>query len=246
MNIRFLGTGAADWHEPDDAGEYRRWTSTLFDGKLLIDGTPRILDMLGDCEPIDDVLLTHSHGDHYSVEALQAIRPKRVFAHESWADEIRLSGIEVRPVRIGERFEAAGFGILPLPANHATSRTHEQPLHYVLVKDGKSVFYATDGAWLTSAEFQLLRGHRVVLDAIIVDATIGDGHEGDDRIFEHNSLPMIRMMAETLHAAGILKPDAPICLTHLARTLHGSQAELERANPAPYVVCKDGLTLDIG
>ena len=38
MKILFLGTGAADWHEPVN-GEFRALTSTLFDETLLIDGT---------------------------------------------------------------------------------------------------------------------------------------------------------------------------------------------------------------
>ena len=79
----------------------------------------------------------------------------------------------------------------------------------------------------------------------MIDATIGDGHEGDYRVFEHNSLPMVRIMVESMQKTGMLKPGAPVFLTHMARTQHGRQAELEAANPAPYVVCRDGLRAEV-
>ena len=44
MKLTFLGTGAADWAGPDERGEYRRLTSTLLDGCLLIDVTATVLD----------------------------------------------------------------------------------------------------------------------------------------------------------------------------------------------------------
>ena len=73
------------------------------------------------------------------------------------------------------------------------------------------------------------------------DATIGDGHEGDWRIFEHNSIDMVRLMLKTLYKTGRLREGAPVYLTHLARTLHGSQAELEARTEKPFVVCHDGM-----
>ena len=48
MILKFLGTGAADWTGPDERGEYRRCTSTLLDGCLLIDITKTALDMIPD------------------------------------------------------------------------------------------------------------------------------------------------------------------------------------------------------
>mgnify|MGYP007014476730 FL=1 len=42
MRFLFLGTGAADWKRPQDTGEYRRNTSTLVDGEMLINGNETI------------------------------------------------------------------------------------------------------------------------------------------------------------------------------------------------------------
>ena len=48
MKIKFLGTGAADWpiEKPENITEYRRLSSALIDGVLLVDPGPQVLDVL--------------------------------------------------------------------------------------------------------------------------------------------------------------------------------------------------------
>ncbi len=75
MKLTFLGTGAADWNGPDARGEYRRLTSTLIDGSLLIDVTHTVDDMIENPAAITDVLFTHSHDDHFDLDALRALAP---------------------------------------------------------------------------------------------------------------------------------------------------------------------------
>jgi pyrroline-5-carboxylate reductase len=55
------------------------------------------------------------------------------------------------------------------------------------------------------------------------------------------SLPMIRIMTETMKKTGLLKPEAKVYLTHMARTLHGTQKEVEATAGEPFVVCFDGM-----
>ena len=255
MKIRFLGTGAADWWDSDlergvigsqpwhEAPGRRRLTSTLFDGSLLIDGHRSALDMLPDGARVTDVFYTHSHSDHYDPAALGRLAPVTAWAHESWAGEIDAPGAAVRPLRLFEKTEAAGVAVTPLPSNHSTERPYETTLHFLLEKEGKRLLYATDGAWLLNAEMHALRG--LELDGVVFDATIGDAHPGDYRVFEHNSLDTVRLMCATMRKTGMLKASAPVFLTHLARTLHPDQAALERENAAPFVICSDGLEAEI-
>ena len=243
MKIRFLGTGAADWNGPDARGEYRRLTSTLIDGSLLIDFTKTAADMLKDISAVRCILITHSHSDHFDPVAIAALAPAVLFAHESWAEEISIPGIEVRPVAIGQWTQADEYEIMALPSNHSTARAYEQTVNYLIKKDGKLFLYATDGAWLPNRSLHLMKG--LNLDGMAIDATIGDGHAGDYRIFEHNSIPMIRIMVETMTKTGLLKPEAPVFLTHMARTLHGTQKEVEDGVCAPFVVCFDGMEAEI-
>lgn len=79
------------------------------------------------------------------------------------------------------------------------------------------------------------------LDAIILDATIGE-IEDDRRIFDHNSLPMIRLMLNTFKRYGVLKEGAYVLLTHMARTLHPSHDEVNKALAAECITpAYDGL-----
>lgn len=243
MKIRFLGTGAADWNGPDARGEHRRLTSTLVDSSLLIDFTATAQDMLIDTAAVKNILITHSHGDHFDPSAIASLAPAALYAHESWAGEIAIDGIEVHPVRIGEWTKAGEYEIMALPSNHSTSRPYEQTVNYLLKKDDLTFLYATDGAWLPNKSLHLMKGMN--LSGMAIDATIGDGHAGDYRIFEHNSIPMIRIMTETMKKTGLLKPEAKVFLTHMARTLHGTQKEVEESLSDPFVVCFDGMETEI-
>jgi len=243
MMLSFLGTGAADWNGPDERGEYRRLTSTLLDGRLLIDVTQTVLDQISDRGAVTDVFFTHSHSDHFSIDALRALAPCRVYAHESWARDIGGEGLTVAPLKIGEAVEAAGFTVIPMPSNHSTARGDETTLHYLIEKDGKRLLYATDGAWLLNSEHRIM-GQKA-LDGAVFDATIGDDCRGDYRVFEHNSIDMIRLMVAALVKTGRLRGEAPVYLTHLARTLHPDQATLDARTEKPFVVCHDGLTAEI-
>ncbi len=242
MKIAFLGTGAADWKGVNERGEYRRNTSTRLDDALLIDVNQTVLDQIKDPEKITDVFFTHSHEDHFSLAALQSLAPCRVYAHESWAGEIAGEGLKMIPLKIGEWVQAGEFSVLPMPANHSTQNPVERPLHYLLKKEEKTILYATDGAWLLNEEHHLI-GKRV-LSAAIFDATIGDDFPGDFRIFEHNSIAMVRLMVETMKKTGRLAENAPVYLTHFARTLHPGQEELA-AQAAPFLPAWDGMIAGI-
>jgi len=242
MKLHFLGTGAADWNGPDERGEYRRLTSTLVDGCLLIDVNPDVLPML-DPSAVQAVVFTHSHSDHFNIDALRALAPCAVFAHESWAGEVSGDGLTVVPLKVGtDVLLPTGHVLTPLPANHSTEKPYEQPLHF-LIERGARLLYATDGAWLLNQAHHII-GSRV-LDAAVFDATIGDGFDGDWRIFEHNCVDMVRLMVKTLSNQGRLTESAPVFLTHMARTLHGSQAEIEVKLESPLVAAYDGFAAEI-
>ena len=245
MKLHFLGTGAADWNGRDERGELRRNTSTLIDRCILIDVNEDVLELIPDKNSVTDVFFTHGHSDHFSLEALKKLAPCRVYAHESWASAIKADGLEVRGVKTGEEVKLpSGHTVIPMPSNHHVWFPGETTtLHYLIETETQRLLYATDGAWLTSAEHDII-GSKVLTSAVF-DATIGDGHEGDYRIFGHNSIDMIRLMLKTMHKTGRLPEGQPVFLTHLARTLHGTQAELEKSLEKPFIPCHDGLEAEI-
>ena len=242
MRFTFLGTGAADWETPIETGEFRRYTSTLINDDLLIDGTESVSDALPMLTNVEAMIFTHSHSDHFEASFLSKVAPAEAFAERSWATENHM-----QPVDAGRAFTAAGYELMPVPSNHSTQRTDEQTLNYIISDGEKRVLYATDGAWLTNAAYHAIKSG-APLDAIIFDGTIGDDYPDDWRVFEHNSLHMVRQMRASLIQMKCLRASAPVFVTHLARTLHPSQQELEAREASsahPLIICCDGMRAEI-
>ena len=261
LELLFLGTGAADWsrnYPPADKklkrGEVRGMCSMLVNGHILIDCGPTVLDVMKRYKvnpaKVTDILLTHTHGDHFNEETLLAIAnardaklgPLRFWAHPEALKRLPKSNrIKGCPIQIGKNFKIHGFGITGLESNHRVEASKEKCLIYLVESAEKNFLYATDGSWLLTSTWRYLQTKK--LDALIWDATIGEG-EGDYRIFEHNDLAMIRQMNQTLMNRKILKPDAKIILTHMARGLHPGHNELEKKLlPEGLIPAYDGMSV---
>lgn len=227
MKLHFLGTGAADWdiQNPRSDINYRRYSSLLIDGKLLVDPGPCIYEFastFGYDSLFDDVscvINTHRHYDHYNEDTLARLGlPLLEIADNAYAD-------------------TGDYRITAYPANHATA---ESPQHFVIESktDGKKIFYGCDGAWLLYPVWTALKMQH--FDAMILDCTIGD-KAGDYRIFEHNSIPMVEIMCQTL---------APYSerfyVSHMARTLHTDHETLRRRlAPSGIIPAYDNMEVEI-
>lgn len=262
IKVRFLGTGAADWNGKDERGEHRRWSSILVDDKVLVDFTPSDEDMLPEGFVPETILYTHSHGDHYNSEAALKIGVKRVYCGASWVERCRRDyartaerlGVKV-PEIIGleqqEEVTVDGVTFKALPANHCTGDLQEQALIYLMIKGNCRVLYATDTGGIPAnaargGQFGVDGLDRALwkpLNGLIMEATMGLGEVENFRIFSHSCVD------DVLHTLNVLKKThcyepregVPVYLTHLARTLHGTQADLDRELPAPLKAAYDGL-----
>ena len=259
MEFLFLGTGAADFSPQEVARtdgfskEVRRASAALAAGRILIDCGPHALGALHlagvDPAGITDLLLTHTHADHLHLPSVASLAGLTAAPLHIWCDggaADALTGVEkatVHAVNTADCLLLRGINATPLAANHRTDRLGEQPLHWILEKQGKSLFYGCDGAWLRTDTFYQLRGRS--LDLMVLDGTVGD-QLGDERVCEHNSLAMVRLLLPSLRQAQVVAPNGRILISHLAATLHPSHAEVSAAlRPAGIGVAYDGLTLRI-
>ena len=83
MKLTFLGTGAADWEQPDESGMIRRFSSALLDGILMLDAPATALELLAPDALVQDVCLTHGHRDHFCLDTLKELAARRKARGES-------------------------------------------------------------------------------------------------------------------------------------------------------------------
>jgi len=259
LKARFLGTGAADWNGVDERGEQRRLSSILLDDNTLIDFTATAKDMIPEnCHP-QTIFYTHSHGDHFDPQAALLIGITKVYAGETWIGRCRsdfarasqkmgLPAPDIRPIAIGQQVNVNGLVFTALPGNHCTGDIDEQCLIYLVEKGPVRMIYATDtggipgkASWLSGIDLHHSPARPIT--ALVMEATMGMDYEEDYRIFVHSSVGTVYRTAKVLLDTKRYLPEKgqPVYLTHMARTLHGTQDELDRDLPSPIRAAYDGL-----
>ena len=259
ISVRFLGTGAADWNGIDSRGEHRRLSSILLDSRTLVDFTPSCIDMIPTGVEPDSIIYTHSHDDHYNPEAALKVGVKRVYLSQTWYDiaiaefktaakKLGLPIPQIIPLYVGQAVDINGLTVTPLPASHATGYKFEQTLMYLIERAGVRLLYATDtgGIPAIAARIAGIDAHDKdgkPITAIIFEATMGMDHDDDFRIFTHTSVGGVERIVRVLEKTKRYTPPMgqPVYLTHMARTLHSTQAELDATLPQPLRAAYDGL-----
>ena len=259
--FRFLGTGAADWNGLDERGEQRRLSSVLVDGRILLDFTQSDADMLPKgFRKADAVFYTHSHYDHYDPKAeLEHIHAKVVYVGETWLERARedfreasvqlgMPAPEVRGLAVGQSAVVGEITVTALPANHATGDDNELTLMFLVEKGPVRVLYATDTGGIPAKEARIAGIDAHIpegrpITGLVMEATMGIDFDEDFRIFTHSSVGTVLRTSDVLLSTGRLKAPKgqPVYLTHMARTLHGTQAELDAQLPSPLRAAFDGL-----
>ena len=249
MEIQFLGTGAADWgREFKGTPGYRRFSSCIVNDDLLIDPGPHIFDYTENVfDRTEQILMTHSHSDHLSPDTLRALgkrRERTLFGEKNGLSIANnIPGIRLSALPLFQEVVIGAYRVCALPANHGTEIPEEQAVHYTVSDGKKKFFYGCDGAWLRRETWYYLQNQK--FDLIILDGTLGDA-PGDYRIFEHNNLPMVELMSQTMRKTGILLPEGRIMISHLARETHGTQEEVEeRLKKSNIGVCYDGEIISL-
>lgn len=251
--LLFLGTGAADWILEERNGFFRRNSAALLDRKIMLDCGLHIFDFLEEYgnkelfENVTDILITHSHDDHYRKESVVKLAEKHkirvacdIFTKNDIGNHENIEFVNLKPFK---EFELDGYKIIPLLANHEMVCDEENlACHYIIeTSDGKKLFYGLDGAWFLRPSWQEMKKHK--FDVMVFDATCGDYH--DWRIFEHNTIPMLREITEEIRVQKVISENGILVASHLARTLHLPHKETAEILEKFGVVCAyDGLTIE--
>lgn len=258
LRVRFLGTGSAGWSADNNDSELRRHSSILVEGHILVDFTQSAVDMLPQGVSPDVVVYTHSHGDHYNPSLALRIGVKEVYMSHTWLEkaqsdferlsqEMHLLMPRIIPLYEGVPVVIGNVTFLPLPANHFVS-LQEQPLMYVIEKEGVRLLYATDTAGLTAKAARIagVDAHDSKanpITAIIMEATMGVEHEEDFRIFVHSTVGDVLRMVHVLQKTNRYTPpvNQPVYITHMYHKLHAPHKELNETLPSPLQAAYDGM-----
>ena len=146
-----------------------------------------------DLPSIHTCLITHDHEDHLYQDEL--LNRQEEFAHGIDGEPLFIYGTypayakvvaaidkgtgyadhnvmedRVVPVRVKafEPFEAEGYQITPLEAQHDVRC---EPVIYLIEKDGKALLYAHDTGLFPESTWEYLTGHPVKLNLVSLDAT---------------------------------------------------------------------------
>ena len=249
--LTFLGTGAADWDINNKTAEFRRFSSALVDDNLLIDPGPHIFDFASDFKDayffdnVTDVIVTHSHRDHFCPETVKKLAEKQKIRLGCDIHVQKILG-EINNVEcvIFEPYKKTVIGnyeITPMWANHHMDDLSEVAFHYIIKCGEKKVFYGCDGAWFLRPTWHEMKKHR--FDVMVLECTVGDSH--DWRIFEHNTIPMLRMIKEEIDVQKLVKEGGKVFASHMARTLHESHAKTsEILEEIGVIAAYDGLEIE--
>ena len=256
IKLQFLGTCACDY-SPKLENEFkdcfdkdaRRSSAVFLDESFLIDcgeHTIESLDILKiPYDKISDIFITHTHGDHFNAKNIEKIAKSKDGMLNLWVREgasvPEIPNVNKIEMKLFQKYQLSnGAFLTSLPANHDSRAC---PQHFVYEKDGKKMFYGCDGAWLLTEAYNYLHGQN--LDLAILDATVGD-YEGDYRLAEHNSIPMIRLMLPSLKTNRTISESTKIVLSHIAPSLHKSHAKTELiAAEFGALVAYDGFFMEI-
>lgn len=249
MQMLFLGTGAADGVDeilPADFNnkDFRRCSSALLDGKILLDCGPHILNSLAiagvDPANITDIVLTHLHYDHFNAESVNAIASAntnlRLWCREGAVFETAPK-CQICYMSLFCEYNISDYNITGVPANHTA-----YPQHLSIEKDGKKLFYGIDGAWYLGETVEFMKKQNY--NTFIFDATVGD-YIGDHRIGEHNSIPMIRLLAASLKTIEATTESTNLILTHRAMCLHKTHEETTiLVKQDGFIIAYDGMKFE--
>ena len=231
-----LGTGYGECKiKKRSLKDFRRRGGVLVDEKILIDAPLDIFDLADELglsdlfDSVHDVIISHSHPSHFSVEAITKLASKKeisVYATgrvlELIPDMPTITKIKLStslPTEIGD------YILHSLPANHASDIKGEMCLNFVLRRD-KSLLYALDGggisfsAWKTLAELKI--------DAVIIDCAL-EASCASFASTHHNNLDAVKTVKDILISGKISEPGVKVVLTHIPsdrkRPIHDELSE---------------------
>ena len=249
--------------------DIRTRAQALIDGRLLVDfgcdTYQHFVDAGRTLWDIQNILLTHSHPDHLTLEVFSSRNhwytaettkypTLRVYTSAGVIEKIwrvvEARGLEKEliekywefiPMSYYQPIEIDGYTVTPLPARHAVP---EQAFVFLIEKDGKCIFYGNDTGTFSTEVDEWLANNGKYIDLLSLDCTKGDI---ETPYYGHMSMSEGRAIANRFLEKGIIDEKTKLYYTHFAHGCKMTHEELEKTAKEKYgfKVTYDGFRLDV-
>ena len=238
-------------------------SSAIIDDNILIDFGP---DLVASCQiynkklfNISILLITHSHPDHLYLpnfglrmkpynESYEKICKMKILSNKYVVNSIKNHKyfnsdkselIEMEPFF---KYTYGNYEIIAVPANHKTS-SGEQPFIYIIHKDAKTIFYATDTGTLSDeviVKIQSILDYKI--DLLVLDATLGFSNSDFPH---HHSYESFKSEIIRFKKADILSKDVRIFAHHFSHHNNDYKYIKEKYEKIGVDVSLDGMEIKI-
>lgn len=237
MKIQILGTAAyervpalfcecaiCNYARLKGGKEIRTQAQTLINDDLLVDfGMDNFYHFTKfnvDFKKIKNILVTHSHGDHFVPEELTMM--KAPYGHngieyeifggldcfEKFSSVATSSKAKFTVVEPFQTFEVGRYTVTALPARHGTGK----PYIYIISDGEKCILYGNDSGLEHEEVYDYLEKSSCVFDLVISDCT--NGYKHFDYVHGHKSFKDNAYHKERLKKSGNITDKTVWVITH--------------------------------
>lgn len=204
-------------------------------------------------DKIENLLISHSHGDHFYFKELEMhsgafakemrVPTLNVYCGQGVFDIIsatQYANIELNKIDVFKTESVGKYRVTSFPANHF----YGDDARFYLIEGEKTILYAHDTGFFYDEVFEYFKENNVKLDLISMDCTNIDIPIED--IHPHMGIDNINRLVEKLTSMGVIDDNTVKVINHFSHNARPIHHELEeRVKDYGYIVSYDGLTIEI-
>ena len=208
---------------------------------------------------LQNVLITHSHSDHYVPELLSARRAGN--AHfmkyediifygpsdlETLCDDAKIidvarENVKFVPLEFQKQVKIGEYQVTPLKAQHAVQLGS---MNYIIERDGKRVLYLVDSGYPTQETFAFLKSSNKKFDLVVMDGTMGVLPPAS--YIYHMGYEENKMLKEKLINLGATTRKTRFVVTHITHNQSEYHEKVEEIFKGTGIeVAFDGIEIEI-